>query len=161
MPSRARPRLRLSAYRLRRAQVNHPYRCIWRLISANEAIACLTTWPSWAGLLAGRRCRDSHRHNDAEHERGGARGHREGALAQRWGIVITSGAIPRDLKFELPTGARFLQKPCTAEKLIQGTEAVLPRLGAPVALKSLPSIQPGKPHGVGGIAHPLAEPDES
>jgi two-component system, response regulator PdtaR len=85
-------------------------------------------------------------------------------VRERWpsvGIVITSGAIPRDLKFELPTGARFLQKPCTAEKLIQGTEAVLPRLGAPVALKSLPSIQPGKPHGVGGIAHPLAEPDES
>ena len=76
-------------------------------------------------------------------------------VRERWpsvGIVITSGAIPRDLKFELPTGARFLQKPCTAEKLIQGIEAVLPRLGAPVALKSLPWYRPGKPHGAGGIA---------
>jgi two-component system, response regulator PdtaR len=85
-------------------------------------------------------------------------------VAERWpsvGIVITSGAVPAGLKVELPAGARFIQKPYTAEKLLQEIAAVLPRLGAPVALKSLPTMQPGKPHGAGGIAQPLAEPDES
>ncbi|MFL4972085.1 MAG: response regulator [Microvirga sp.] len=85
-------------------------------------------------------------------------------VAERWssvGIVITSGAVPAGLKIELPAGARFIQKPYTAETLLQEIAAVLPRLGAPVALKSLPTMQPGKPHGAGGIAQPLAEPDES
>ena len=74
---------------------------------------------------------------------------------------MTSGAVPAGLKIELPAGARFIQKPYTAETLLQEIEAVLPRLGAPVALKSLPTMQPGKPHGAGGLAQPLAEPDES
>jgi CheY-like chemotaxis protein len=85
-------------------------------------------------------------------------------VSERWpsvGIVITSGAVPAGVKVELPTGARFIQKPYTAETLLQVIEAVLPRLGTPVALKNLPTMQPGKPHGAGGIAQPLAEPDES
>ena len=85
-------------------------------------------------------------------------------VAERWptvGIVMTSGAVPAGLKIELPAGARFIQKPYTADTLLQEIAAVLPRLGAPVALKSLPTMQPGKPHGGGGLAQPLAEPDES
>jgi FixJ family two-component response regulator len=76
------------------------------------------------------------------------------------GIVMTSGAVPAGLKVELPAGARFIQKPCTADTLLEEIEVVLPRVGAPVALKGLPTMQPGNSHGAGGIAQPLAEPDE-
>jgi two-component system, response regulator PdtaR len=84
-------------------------------------------------------------------------------VSERWpnvGIVITSGAVPPGVKVELPPGARFLQKPYTAESLLQEIQAVLPRLGAPVALKSLATMQPGKMHGAGGLAQPLPEPEE-
>jgi CheY-like chemotaxis protein len=84
-------------------------------------------------------------------------------VSERWphiGIVIASGAIPVGLKLELPANARFLQKPYFADDLSQAIEAVLPRVGGSIALKSLPTIQPGKMHGAGGIAQPLAEPDE-
>jgi two-component system, response regulator PdtaR len=83
-------------------------------------------------------------------------------VSERWpnvGIVITSGAVPPGLKLELPAGARFLLKPYTAEALLQEIQAVLPRLGTSVAVKSLPTMQPGRMHGA-GIAQPLAEPEE-
>jgi CheY-like chemotaxis protein len=84
-------------------------------------------------------------------------------VSERWphiGIVITSGAIPPGVKLELPTNARFLQKPYLPEALLQEIKAVLPSVSGSVALKSLPTMQPGKPHGAGGIAQPLSEPDE-
>jgi CheY-like chemotaxis protein len=84
-------------------------------------------------------------------------------VSERWphiGIVVTSGAIPPELKFELPPGARFLQKPYGAGTLGQAIEAVLPLVSAPVALHSIPTIQAGRMHGAGGIAQPLAEPQE-
>jgi CheY-like chemotaxis protein len=64
-------------------------------------------------------------------------------VSERWphiGIVITSGAIPAGL--------------------LQAIEAVIPRRGGSIAIKSIPTIQPGKMHGAGGIAQPLPEPDE-
>jgi CheY-like chemotaxis protein len=82
---------------------------------------------------------------------------------ERWpgvGIVVTSGAIPLGLQLDLPPGARFLSKPYTPAKLTQEVEAVSPRLGAPVDLKSIPTLQAGKAHGAGGLAQPLSEPDE-
>jgi two-component system, response regulator PdtaR len=84
-------------------------------------------------------------------------------VSERWphiGIVITSGAVPQELTLELPTGARFVQKPYRIETLIQAIEAVLPSASAPVALHSIPTLQAGKMHGAGGLAQPLAEPDE-
>ena len=84
-------------------------------------------------------------------------------VSERWpqiGFVITSGAIPAGVKLELPAGARFIQKPYTQATILQEIEAVLPQLSGPVALKSLPTLQPGKMHGAGGLAQPLAEPDE-
>jgi two-component system, response regulator PdtaR len=85
-------------------------------------------------------------------------------VSERWphiGIVITSGAVPQELTLELPAGARFIQKPYRIKTLIQAIEAVLPRASAPVGLHSVPTLQPGNMHGAGGIAQPLAEPDES
>jgi two-component system, response regulator PdtaR len=85
-------------------------------------------------------------------------------VRERWphlGIVVTSGAMPLGVKLDLPANTRFLQKPYVAQALLQAIDAVLPRAGGPVALKSLPTGQPGKPHGAGGLAQPLAEPDES
>lgn len=85
-------------------------------------------------------------------------------VSERWphvGIVMTSGAIPLGVRLELPANARFLQKPYVADTLVQEITAVLPRMGAPVALKSLPTLQPGRPHGAGRLAQPLAGPDES
>jgi CheY-like chemotaxis protein len=76
------------------------------------------------------------------------------------GIVVTSGAIPPELKFELPAGARFLQKPYRAGTLGQEIQAVLPLVSAPVALHSVPTIQAGRMHGAGGIAQPVAEPQK-
>jgi CheY-like chemotaxis protein len=84
-------------------------------------------------------------------------------VSERWphiGIVVTSGAIPPGVKLDLPAKARFLQKPYLAEALLREIRAVLPRVSGPVALKSLPTMQPGKPHGAGGLAQPLSEPDE-
>jgi CheY-like chemotaxis protein len=82
-------------------------------------------------------------------------------VATRWprvGIVIMSGAIPADL--QLPQGAHFLPKPFDPGRLVQEIESVLPRLGGPVALKSLATVQPGREFGAGGLAHPLPSPEE-
>jgi two-component system, response regulator PdtaR len=84
-------------------------------------------------------------------------------VRERWphiGIVVTSGAPPPNVKLELPEGARFLDKPYTPKQLLQEIQAVLPLLGSAVAIKSLPTMQPGKMHGAGGLAQPLPEPDE-
>jgi two-component system, response regulator PdtaR len=84
-------------------------------------------------------------------------------VRERWphiGIVMTSGALPPDVKLELPEGARFLAKPYKPKQLLQEIQAVLPLVGAPVAIKSLSTMQPGKMHGAGGLAQPLPEPDE-
>jgi two-component system, response regulator PdtaR len=84
-------------------------------------------------------------------------------VSERWphvGIVVTSGAIPAGVKLELPAGARFIQKPYTQAIILQEIEAVLPRVSGPVALKSIPTLQAGKMHGAGGLAQPLAQPDE-
>ena len=84
-------------------------------------------------------------------------------VRERWphiGIVITSGALPPNLKLELPKGARFLAKPYKPKQLLQNILAVLPQVGSAVAIKSIPSMQPGKVHGAGGLAQPLPEPDE-
>jgi DNA-binding NtrC family response regulator len=73
-------------------------------------------------------------------------------VSDRWphiGIVITSGAVPPGVKLELPTNARFLQKPYLPEALLQEIKAVLPSVSGSVALKSLPTMEPGKPHGAG------------
>jgi two-component system, response regulator PdtaR len=84
-------------------------------------------------------------------------------VSERWphvGIVVTSGAMPAGVKLELPAGARFIQKPYTRAVILQEIEAVLPQLSGPVALRSIPTLHPGKMHGAGGLAQPLAEPDE-
>jgi hypothetical protein len=38
---------------------------------------------------------------------------------------------------------------------------MLPRVNAPVALQSIPTLQAGGMHGAGGLAQPLAEPDKT
>jgi two-component system, response regulator PdtaR len=80
----------------------------------------------------------------------------------RWpsiGIIITTGALPPDVRLELPTGARFVAKPYKPDTLLSEIEAVVPApSGTPAALQSIPTLQPGKLHG--GLAQPLAEPDE-
>ena len=84
-------------------------------------------------------------------------------VSERWpeiGIVVTSGAMPLDLKLELPVGSRFIQKPYAPEKLSQGIEAVLPLARGPVALHSIATMQAGKMHGAGGLAQPLQEPEK-
>ena len=84
-------------------------------------------------------------------------------VRERWphiGIVVTSGALPSNVKLELPEGARFLAKPYKPKELLQDTQAVLPQVGSEVAIRSLPTMQAGKMHGAGGLAQPLPEPDE-
>jgi CheY-like chemotaxis protein len=84
-------------------------------------------------------------------------------VRERWphiGIVITSGALPPNLKLELPKGARFLAKPYKPKQLLQNIQAVLPQVGSALAIRSLPTMQAGKMHGAGGLAQPLPEPDE-
>ncbi|HEX8663996.1 MAG TPA: response regulator [Beijerinckiaceae bacterium] len=85
-------------------------------------------------------------------------------VSERWphvGIIITSGAMPEGVELELPKRARFLPKPYIEPRLVQEIESVLPRVGGPVALKSLPTIPAGREFGAGGLAHPLSEPDQS
>jgi two-component system, response regulator PdtaR len=51
-------------------------------------------------------------------------------VRERWphiGIVVTSGALPPNVKLELPEGARFLAKPYKPKELLQDIQAVLPR----------------------------------
>lgn len=84
-------------------------------------------------------------------------------VRERWphiGIVVTSGALPPNVKLELPEGARFLAKPYKPKELLQDIQAVLPQVGSEVAIRSLPTMQAGKMHGAGGLAQPLPEPDE-
>lgn len=85
-------------------------------------------------------------------------------VTERWpeiAIIITSGALPPGVQLEMPPGARFLAKPYTAERLLREIETALPALSAtPLALPSLPNVQPGKPHGAGGLAQPLQELEE-
>jgi DNA-binding NtrC family response regulator len=84
-------------------------------------------------------------------------------VSERWphvGIVLTSGAMPEGVELEMPERARFLPKPYSAARLVQEIEAVLPRLGGPVTLKSLPTIPAGRDFGAGGLAQPLPEPEE-
>jgi two-component system, response regulator PdtaR len=77
------------------------------------------------------------------------------------GIVVTSGAIPQDMKLDLPSGARFVRKPYNADALLREIAAVAPLAsGSSVALQSIPTMQPGRVHGAGGLAQPLAEPPE-
>ena len=87
----------------------------------------------------------------------------------RWpqiGIVITSGAMPEATNLVIPEWARFLRKPYASEALLRAVEAVLADTaeveapGAPLALASIPNLQAGQMHGAGGLAQPLAEPDE-
>jgi CheY-like chemotaxis protein len=86
-------------------------------------------------------------------------------VSERWpevAIIVTSGALPPDVTLDLPALARFLPKPYTAERLLREIETAMPLVSAaPMALNSLPTLQPGKPHGAGGLAQPLSEPDES
>ena len=67
---------------------------------------------------------------------------------------------PVQRELELPDGARFLAKPYSPKQLLQEIQAVLPMVGSAVAIKSLPTMQPGRVHGAGGLAQPLPEPDE-
>jgi two-component system, response regulator PdtaR len=83
-------------------------------------------------------------------------------VSQRWpevAIVVTS-ALPRPP--ELPAGVRFLAKPYTVNAVVSTVEAAMAEKesAVPVALKSLPTLQPGTMHGAGGLAQPLMEPDE-
>lgn len=82
----------------------------------------------------------------------------------RWphiGVVITTAALPTGLDLDLTKGARFLPKPYSLTALLQQIEAVLPRVGGPITIKSIPTLLPGREFGAGGIAHPLPEPDDS
>ena len=85
-------------------------------------------------------------------------------VSERWprvGIVVTSGALPHGVQLELPTGARFVRKPYEPDALLREIAAVVATpSGTPVALRSIPTLQAGKQHGAGGIAQPLAEPEE-
>jgi two-component system, response regulator PdtaR len=85
-------------------------------------------------------------------------------VSERWphiGIVVASGALPPGVPLQLPEGARFIRKPYNAEALLREIAAVAPLASAtPVALQSIPTIQPGRIHGAGGIAQPLPEPEE-
>ena len=87
-------------------------------------------------------------------------------VSARWphiGIVLTSGYPPAELHDEMPPGARFLRKPYRPDNLVRELEAMIgddPAVSAPVALHSIPTMQPGHMHGAGGLAQPLAEPDE-
>jgi CheY-like chemotaxis protein len=87
----------------------------------------------------------------------------------RWphiGIVITSGALPESKNLVIPEWARFLRKPYVAEMLLRELQevvaatAAVEAAGAPLALASIPNLHAGQRHGAGGLAQPLAEPDE-
>ena len=84
-------------------------------------------------------------------------------VSERWpdvGIVISSGAMPLGVELGLPTGAHFVQKPYLPNKLLKAIEAVLQRGSGRVAIQSIPTMQAGRLHGDGGLAQPLAEPEE-
>jgi CheY-like chemotaxis protein len=85
-------------------------------------------------------------------------------VSHRWphiGIVVTSGAMPPGVALDLPPGARFISKPYQPDTMLHELAAVAPiQVGSPVALQSVPNLQPGKLHGAGGLAQPLPEPDD-
>jgi two-component system, response regulator PdtaR len=85
-------------------------------------------------------------------------------VSERWpnvGIVVTSGALPAGLSLDLPAGARFVRKPYDPAALLHEISAVAPlSSGSPIALQSIPTMQPGRVHGAVGLAQPLAEPPE-
>lgn len=85
-------------------------------------------------------------------------------VSERWphiAIVLTSGALPPGVQLELPPGARFVRKPYQPDAFLREIAALVPiPRGTPVALQSIPTLQAGKLHGAGGIAQPLAEPEE-
>ena len=86
-------------------------------------------------------------------------------VSERWphvGIVITSAL---GLPSEPPQGARVVHKPYKPEDMLREIEAAIEETSlevdtAPVALKSIPTMQAGKMHGAGGLAQPLSKPDE-
>jgi CheY-like chemotaxis protein len=76
-------------------------------------------------------------------------------------IVVTTGALPEGVEQELPPAVALIRKPYTAGELIKTLERALACVSAaPVALRSIPTMQPGQMHGAGGLAQPLAEPEE-
>jgi CheY-like chemotaxis protein len=85
---------------------------------------------------------------------------------KRWpqiGIVVVSGHPPTDVRLKMPEGARFLAKPYREKDLVKAIEAVVQREvapGPPVPLYNSPLLRAGEMHGTGGLAQPLAEPDE-
>jgi two-component system, response regulator PdtaR len=83
---------------------------------------------------------------------------------ERWpsvGIIITTGALPTNIRLELPTGARFVPKPYRPDTVLSEIAAAIPpQSGTPAALQSIPTLGPGKLHGAGGLAQPLPEPEE-
>lgn len=84
----------------------------------------------------------------------------------RWphvGIVVVSAYPPQGIHAAIPSGARFIPKPCREKQIVGAVTAVLSdkaAVAAPVALHSFPTIQPGRIHGSGGLAQPLREPEE-
>jgi CheY-like chemotaxis protein len=87
-------------------------------------------------------------------------------VQERWphiGIVVSSG-MPRPSV--LPNGARFISKPYTPEAVIQELEVAMRDTAhietgaAPVALASIANLRAGQMHGAGGLAQPLAEPED-
>jgi CheY-like chemotaxis protein len=90
-------------------------------------------------------------------------------VRKRWphiAVVVTSGAMPDTKPLRIPDFARLVPKPYTPEKLVREVKAALadvadqPASAAPVTLTSIPNLHAGQMHGAGGLAQPLAEPDE-
>jgi CheY-like chemotaxis protein len=86
-------------------------------------------------------------------------------VSERWpeiGIVITSG-VP--LPSEPPPGARFVPKPFSPKAVLRALETVIAETAidtsaAPSVLTSTPMLRAGQMHGAGGLAQPLAEPED-
>jgi CheY-like chemotaxis protein len=86
-------------------------------------------------------------------------------VSERWpdiGIVITSGLT---LPSEPPADAVFISKPTSPEAVLRALEKVIrdtvvDTSAAPAVLTSTPMIRAGQMHGAGGLAQPLAEPEE-
>jgi two-component system, response regulator PdtaR len=88
-------------------------------------------------------------------------------VAERWPdirIIVSSALPPRP--GALPKTARFLPKPYERGTVLQavqemlGIEAPARAESGPVLPTSVVTKRPGLPSGPGGLAQPLAEPDE-